>query len=165
MKGSRRDFLKKLGLGSIIAFLSGQLYTLVRSFFPNVSYEKLRRIKIGEPDKLAEGMNFIDELKVYIYREKNTFYAISAVCTHLGCTVKYIGLSRPKVVEIDRKKVKMKWEFHCPCHGSKFYADGTNYAGPAPRPLDWIKLEIAPEDGKLVVDLSKPVEKNSKLTV
>ena len=75
------------------------------------------------------------------------------------------ALQEPKVVKIGGKEVEVKWEFHCPCHGSKFYGDGTNYAGPAPRPLDWVKIEVSPEDGKLVVDLGKKVSQNYKLTV
>jgi cytochrome b6-f complex iron-sulfur subunit len=70
-----------------------------------------------------------------------------------------------KSSKISGEEVEVKWEFHCPCHGSKFYGDGTNYAGPAPRPLDWVKVEVSPEDGKLVVDLNKTVPKNYKLTV
>jgi menaquinol-cytochrome c reductase iron-sulfur subunit len=165
MKIDRRKFLKNLGLSSLILALAGQIYVWIRSLFPNVSYEGARRVKLDEPDKIPDGVTFIDDIKTYIFREKNTFYAISAVCTHLGCTVKYVGLSKPKIVKIGGKEIEVKWEFHCPCHGSKFYGDGTNYAGPAPRPLDWVKVEISKEDGKLVVDLDKTVPKNYKLTV
>ncbi len=165
MKIDRRKFLKNIGLGSLILALAGQIYTWIRSLFPNVSYEGMRRVKLDEPDKIPDGVTFIDDIKTYIFREKNTFYAISAVCTHLGCTVKYVGLSKPKIVKIGGKEVEVKWEFHCPCHGSKFYGDGTNYAGPAPRPLDWVRVEISKEDGKLVVDLDKTVPQNYKVTV
>jgi len=165
MKLDRREFLKNLGIGSLLLALAGQIYTWARSLFPNVSYEGTRRVKLDEPDKIPDGVTFIDDIKTYIFREGKTFYAISAVCTHLGCTVKYVGLSKPKVVKIGGKEVEVKWEFHCPCHGSKFYGDGTNYAGPAPRPLDWVKVEVSPEDGKLVVDLGKKVSQNYKLTV
>ncbi len=165
MKIDRRKFLKSIGLGSLVLAFVGQIYTWVRSLFPNVSYERVRRVKLDEPDKIPDGVTFIDDIKTYIFREKNTFYAISAVCTHLGCTVRYVGLSKPKIVKIGGKEVEVKWEFHCPCHGSKFYGDGTNYAGPAPRPLDWVKVEVSKEDGKLVVDLNKTVPQNYKITV
>ncbi len=165
MKIDRRKFLKNIGLGSLISVLAGQIYAWIRSLFPNVSYEGARRVKLDEPNKIPDGVTFIDDIKTYIFRENNTFYAISAVCTHLGCTVKYVGLSKPKIVKIGGKEVEIKWEFHCPCHGSKFYGDGTNYAGPAPRPLEWVKVEISKEDGKLVVDLDKTVPQNYKVTV
>jgi menaquinol-cytochrome c reductase iron-sulfur subunit len=83
----------------------------------------------------------------------------------LGCTVKYIQLNQPKKVEIHGEQKEMRGEFQCPCHGSKYYGDGTNYAGPAPRPLRYFKLELAPEDGQLVVNMEKEVEQNFRLTV
>lgn len=46
------------------------------------------------------------------------FIALSAVCTHAGCTVSY-GSRR----------------LSCPCHGSEFAEDGTVTTGPAFRPL------------------------------
>ena len=56
----------------------------------------------------------------------------SAVCTHLGCTV------RPD----DDRLV-------CPCHGSEFETlTGRNVAGPAPRPLDPFAVQVV--DGQVV---------------
>ena len=45
-------------------------------------------------------------------------------------------------------------KFKCPCHGSGFYKSGLNFEGPAPRPLDRLKVTVG-EDGQLVVDKSK----------
>ena len=56
-------------------------------------------------------------------------------------------------------------EFHCPCHGSRFRDEGTNYAGPAPRPLRWYQLEISPADGQLVVDMAAEVDRDFRLVV
>lgn len=63
--------------------------------------------------------------------------AIYQVCTHLGCLYKYEGTS-------DR--------FECPCHGSKFWLDGTKILeeGPAPRGLDRFVIELRDADGNLV---------------
>lgn len=162
---SRRSFLQKLGLGGVLAGFAGLGWQSFRSLIPNVLYEPPQRFKIGAPTNLAEGMTFLEDKRLYIFKEGKSLYAISAACTHLGCTVKYSKLNQAKQVEIGGKKQNISFEFHCPCHGSKFYADGTNYAGPAPRPLQWYKLEVSPDDGQLVVDMSSEVEQNFRLTV
>lgn len=59
------------------------------------------------------------------------FTALSAICTHTGCTVAWTGKG-----------------FDCPCHGSKFDAEGKVLQGPAARPLDGIPVRV---DGSNVV--------------
>lgn len=61
-----------------------------------------------------------------------------AVCTHLGCTP-------------DWKPSENK--FKCPCHGSGYDAEGINFEGPAPWPMDRAHVELDPE-GQIVVDVS-----------
>lgn len=161
----RRSFLQKLGIGGLLAGLFGFGAQSVRSLIPNVLYEPPRRFKIGTPASLADGVTFLEEQRLYILKEGKTFSAISGSCTHLGCTVKLAKLQQPKQVEIDGVQTPVPFEFHCPCHGSKFYADGTNYAGPAPRPLLWYRLEVSPDDGQLVVNLNEEVDRNVRLTV
>ncbi len=162
---SRRDFLQIVGVGSALAGLAGLGFQSLRALIPDVLYEPSQRFKVGHPTQLSEGMTFLEERQLYVFKEGKSFYAISGACTHLGCTVKYTKLNQPKDVEIDGQKKKIDFEFHCPCHGSKFYSDGTNFAGPAPRPLHWYKLEQSPDDGQLIVDLGEEVEQNFRLTV
>ncbi len=162
---SRRKFLHLLGLGAVLAAIAGQAYAMLRALVPDVLYEEPLRFKLGAPADFPEGATFLDERRLFIFREKSTFYAISATCTHLGCTVKMAKLAQAQTVKTSNGEFQENWEFHCPCHGSKFYADGTNYAGPAPKALSWIKLEVAPEDGQLVVNMSEKVAQNFKLTV
>ncbi|MGH7491918.1 MAG: ubiquinol-cytochrome c reductase iron-sulfur subunit [bacterium] len=162
---TRRSFLQKLGFGGVLAGITGLSFQSLRALIPNVLYEPPQRFKIGLPINLAEGVTFLEDKRLYVFKEGKSFYAISAGCTHLGCTVKYAKLNQPKQVEIGGEKRNIPFEFHCPCHGSKFYADGTNYAGPAPRALLWYKLEVSPDDGQLVVDMSSEVEQNFRLTV
>ncbi|MBF8247254.1 MAG: Rieske (2Fe-2S) domain protein [Bacteroidetes bacterium] len=162
---NRRTFLQKLGLGGVLAGLSGFAYQSLRSLIPNVLYEAPQKFKVGLPAQLADGVTFLEDRRLYVFKEGKSFYAISGACTHLGCTVKYTKLNSPKQVEIGDEKKTINFEFQCPCHGSKFYADGTNYAGPAPRPLHWYKLEVSPDDGQLVVNLGEEVEQNFRLTV
>jgi menaquinol-cytochrome c reductase iron-sulfur subunit len=164
-KTSRRSFLKQIGIGSILLALGGQTYAFLRSLIPNVLYEPPRRFKIGAPDKFAEGGVFLEQDRLFVFRSQNTYHVISAQCTHLGCTVKMQKFPQPKKVTSHGREIEELVEFQCPCHGSKYYGDGTNYAGPAPRPLDYFKLEVSPDDGQLIVDKSQVVGQDFRLTI
>jgi cytochrome b6-f complex iron-sulfur subunit len=161
---ARRRLLSKLGIGAVLAAIGTQGYALLRSLVPNVLYEEPRRLKVGSPDQFPEGATFLENQRVFVVRERNTLYAISVVCTHLGCTVEMLSLTQPKNVRINGQLVEERREFHCPCHGSKYYGDGTNYSGPAPKPLACYKLEVSPDDGQLIVDFDQPVNQSFRLT-
>jgi cytochrome b6-f complex iron-sulfur subunit len=153
----RRDFLTRVGTGVVAAAFGVPALLAVRSCIPEALYEEPRRVKVGPPDRLTEGPTFFPDQKVFVFREEQTFHCLSAVCTHLGCTVQLARLGTPGRNET--------LEFHCPCHGSKYHADGTPYAGPAPRPLTSYRLELAPDDPQLVVDRSRPTERSWRFTV
>jgi len=161
----RRSFLGKLTFGVISLGVFGQGWTYFRSLVPNVLYEPSKKFKVGLPDELAEGINFLEEQRVFVIREGNRYSCISAKCTHLGCTVKYAPLAHEQTIELRGEEMTVNHEFLCPCHGSKFRQDGSPFSGPAPSPLPWHELEIAPDDGQLVVDVSKKVNNDFKLTV
>lgn len=161
----RRSFLHRLGLAGLFLTFGGMTVQALRSLVPNVLYEPSKRFKIGLPTQLAEGMSFLEDKRLYVFKEGASYHAIGGACTHLGCTVRYTKLQQPKEVAIGGAKKTEAFEFHCPCHGSKYYADGTNYAGPAPRPLRWYKLDVSPDDGQLIVDMNTEVEQNFRLTV
>lgn len=162
---SRRRFLHLFGVGAVLTAVGAQAYAMFRALVPDVLYEEPLRFKLGAPADFPEGATYLDDRRLFVFRDKNTFYGISATCTHLGCTVKMAKLAQAQTVTTASGQFQERWEFHCPCHGSKFYADGTNYAGPAPKPLNWVKLEVAPEDGQLVVNMTEKVNQNFKLTV
>lgn len=162
---TRRKLLSRLGVGATLLAIGGQAYAFVRSLVPNVLYENPQRFKVGTPDQFNEGPSYLDDKRIFIFREKNTFHAVSAACTHLGCTVKMQRLNQPKKVTVRGRVIEEQAEFACPCHGSKYYGDGTNYSGPAPRPLDHFKIELSPDDGQLLVDASEVVEQDFRLTI
>jgi len=144
MKGiwSRRDFFSRLGWGGFGFFSLLTLLGVVRSAFPRVLFQSPTRFKAGDPRDFVVGEvneKFKHTQRVWIVREETGFYALFAKCTHLGCTPRWLPTED---------------KFKCPCHGSGFYKDGTNFEGPAPRPLDRFKIELA-EDGQLVVDKAK----------
>jgi cytochrome b6-f complex iron-sulfur subunit len=162
---TRRSWIERIGLGALLASLAGMGAAMVRSLVPDVLYEPSQKFKAGLPEQFSEGATFLEDQRVFIFREQKTFYAISAVCQHLGCTVKMVTLNQPKTVHIDDRPVEERREFQCPCHGSKYYGNGVNYAGPAPRPLSWYRLEVSPDDGQLIVNLREPVSRDFRLTV
>lgn len=151
----RRELISKLGFAVVATAIGAPALMSVRSLVPNALYESPRRFKAGKLEQFAEGPTFITDQRVFIFREGVTFHCISAVCTHLGCTVQLARMTGGA----------KELEFHCPCHGSKFRVDGTNYDGPAPRSLDYYKLELAPDDGQLIVDMSQVADKGWRFSV
>lgn len=165
MKDSRRSFLTKSTKGLLGCGVLAGIWPYIRSLFPNVLYEPPSRFKVGRPDQFSDGITFLEDRRIYIFREGSAFHCVSGVCTHLGCTVKYSPFRQERDLTVRDISYRSKGEFHCPCHGSKFYDEGTNYAGPAPRPLKWYLLEISPEDGQLVVNISRDVNRDFRLVV
>jgi Rieske Fe-S protein len=76
-----------------------------------------------------------EELAIYVRTDNGRdFVAMSNVCTHLGCRVRWIS-------DDD--------QFFCPCHNAVFDSEGGVVAGPPPRALD--RYEVKVEDGQLFV--------------
>lgn len=163
--GDRRDFLVKLGTGAGVVALGAQSAASLRSLLPNVSYDAPTTVKLGPPAEFPDGLKFLADERLFVFREGNTFHAISAVCTHLGCTVRAEALPRSEMATVDGHPLLLTHRFSCPCHGSRYTGDGTNVAGPAPQPLAWFRLSIAADDGQLVVDLADRVERDFRLTL
>lgn len=161
----RRQFLTRVGGGLVAAALGTPVALAFRSCVPNALYEPPLRFKAGPIGSFAGGATFLPEQKVFVFREAQTFHCISAVCTHLGCTVQLVRTAPGAAGPAASGRAGETVEFHCPCHGSRYRGDGTPYAGPAPRPLDYFKLDVAPDDGQLVVDLAEQADKGWRLTV
>ncbi len=161
----RRDFMMKAGLGAGIAGLGLQAAASLRSLVPNVSYDAPTTVKLGLPVDFPDGLKFLPDQRLFVFREGKTFHAISAVCTHLGCTVRAEAMSQPEVKELDGVKTRLTHRFMCPCHGSRYEGDGKPVSGPAPRALAWYHLSISVDDGSLVVDLAQEVARDFRLTL
>jgi menaquinol-cytochrome c reductase iron-sulfur subunit len=161
----RRDFLMKLGLGAGMTGLAGQAGASLRSLVPNVSYDAPTTVKLGPPTEFPDGLKFLPDERLFVFREGNTFHAVSAVCTHLGCTVRAEALSQPEMATVEGAPLRLTHRFLCPCHGSRYTGDGGNVSGPAPRPLAWYHLSVSVDDGQLVVDLAREVTRDFRLTL
>lgn len=161
----RRDFLLTLGMGAGVAAIATQAIASLRALVPNVSYDAPTTVKLGMPAEFPDGLKFLSDERLYVFREGSTFHAISAVCTHLGCTVRAEALSNPQTADVGGAPLRLTHRFLCPCHGSEYTGEGTNVAGPAPKPLAWYRLVVAPDDGQLVVDLADEVDRSFRLTL
>lgn len=146
---SRRNFLQYLGWTAALGTLGGVTVGSARYLFPNVLYEPSKSYKIGKPQDYQEGVNFIPARRIFVVHYGNTYKALSAVCTHLGCTPNWV----------DKRN-----RYECPCHGSIFDERGVNISGPAPTPLPWYQTTQA-TDGKLFVDERHVVSFSNALVV
>ncbi len=140
---TRRGFIwLALGWSFFAAAAGAGLTATGRFMFPNVLTEPPSSFKAGFPTDFAIGVvdtRFKEAYRVWIVRNEEGMYALSTICTHLGCT--------PNWLEAENK-------FKCPCHGSGFYMSGINFEGPAPRPLERHRIVLA-EDGQVLIDKSR----------
>ncbi len=150
----RRDFLLTLGAGAAAAAIAAQAGAALRSLVPNLTYDPPTTVKLGPPEAFRDGPTFLPGERVFVVRDGRSFHAISAVCTHLGCTVR--AEAQPDAASP---------RFVCPCHGSRYEGDGANVSGPAPSPLAWYRLSLAPDDGQVVVDLADEVSRGVHLVL
>ncbi len=135
----RRQFFVKLGLGSVAVAAVGTAAFAYQFLSPNVLYEPSPVVNAGRPDRYPpDSVTLAPEQGVFIVNSAQGFYALQAVCTHLGCLTAW----KPELGIIA-----------CPCHGSKFNRDGTKIAGPAPRPLPWLRMWLS-DEGDLMIDRS-----------
>lgn len=142
----RRRFVKAGTTSLAIAGVGACVFGF-RYLSPNVLYEPSPIVGIGRPDRYAIGSVTLDARSgIFIVRVAEGFYALSAVCTHLGCLSGWRA---------------DKGEIACPCHGSTFAHDGAVMSGPAPKPLPWLKMWLS-DDGILMVDRSATVPARSE---
>ena len=146
---TRRRFLLTTGTTTLVAGVVGFLGATARFLFPNVLYEPPSRFPVGGPDGFPTGTaTFLPEQRLFVFNTEAGFYAISSICTHLGCNVNYVPGGG----------------FVCPCHGSRYDANGQVVHGPAPQPLVWFGLSLSSR-GELVVDERRLVEPDYRFKV
>lgn len=124
----RRSFLKKL-IGGVMGLTAIALTVPVVQYLLPTTKEGGENILTnadGKPvpeSEVKDGSSFVGLSKygpTIVIRREGRLRALSAVCTHLGCLVKWVPTE-----DI----------FFCPCHAGRFDANGVNIGGPPPAPL------------------------------
>jgi cytochrome b6-f complex iron-sulfur subunit len=138
----RRQFFVRLGLGSLGVAAAGTVAFGYQFLSPNVLYEPSPVVNMGKPESYALDSVTLDvDARIFVVHGDEGFFALNAVCTHLGCLTAW----KPEIDTIA-----------CPCHGSKFSREGAKKEGPAPKPLPWLRMWLT-EDGELMVDRSNEI--------
>jgi len=123
---SRRKFLKGIAFFGIFGGL------LWRFLVPAKKRHKKALLKVQKSDIPLRGALVFKRSRAVVIRQEKEIYALSLVCTHLGCTV---NVTAENLV--------------CPCHGSVFDREGHVLKGPSDKPLK--RLEVEEQGDKLVV--------------
>ena len=144
---ARRDFLGLAALWSAVAALAVAAVGALRLPRAAVVPVPSRKFRVTLPETLAAGQPFVPAGRsVAVFRDAGGVWAISTVCTHLGCIVKQEGSG-----------------FACPCHGSLFKLDGAVTKGPAPKALPWLAVASA-GGGAYLIDEGEVVAAGTKVT-
>jgi menaquinol-cytochrome c reductase iron-sulfur subunit len=149
---SRRKFMRS-AIGAIGGFIGAAMtipavaYIVGPALQRNQQQEWIRlgsasKVEIGTPTlfktKIEKQTGWIvneTELTFYVITDDGRNYvAMSNICTHLGCRVRWIADER---------------QFFCPCHNAIFDEDGNVATGPPPRPLD--RYEVKVEEDQLFI--------------
>ncbi|MBL8209293.1 MAG: Rieske 2Fe-2S domain-containing protein [Bryobacterales bacterium] len=141
----RRDWLGLSSLwamgGALLFGLAGMLKLPKAAVLASPS----KKFRVAIPENLPVGEAFVPPGRaVAVFKDTDGVYAVSTICTHLGCVVK------PNAEG-----------FECPCHGSKFAVNGDVKKGPAPRPLPWLK--VTNNGGQLTIDEGTTVPNGTKV--
>jgi cytochrome b6-f complex iron-sulfur subunit len=133
----RRTFLGIL-LGGVGVTLTGFLaWPIFRFLSPRTGTGEGGQVRVPKKDVKLGGAHFFSfqgHPAVLLQPKAGEYVALTAVCTHLGCIVKWDDTAE---------------EFLCPCHGGRFSTDGKVLSGPPPKPLASYTVKI--EDADLVV--------------
>ena len=140
-KHSRRDFLNYvLGLGAL-GMVAGVLFPIYSYLKPPKAPEvDVKNLNLGKVDALEKNSGKIFKIGnkpgILIKTADGEIKALSAVCTHLDCTVQY------------KQDEKLIW---CACHNGRYDVNGKNISGPPPSPLTSFNVVI--QKGEIFVSL------------
>lgn len=139
---SRRAFFTKMGLGSLGVAAAGTMVFYYKFLSPNVLFEASPVVNAGRAENYPVDSVTLDvNSGIYLVHIGEGYFSLNAICTHLGCMTAW---------KQDEGIIA------CPCHGSRFSREGQKLAGPAPKPLSWLRTWLS-DDGNILVDRSTTI--------
>jgi cytochrome b6-f complex iron-sulfur subunit len=145
---SRREIIISLGGMSLLAALISLTRQMVRFMMPPINRVQAAVIIGGSPVDFAPGvLTPLVDAPVFIGRDAQGLFALSAICTHLGCTLNQTDEG-----------------FVCPCHQSRFSSDGARLSGPASRALPYLALSLN-ADGLIEINPDQAADSTFRLKV
>lgn len=147
LKIGRRSFVRNAALGSVV--LNGGLLTggTLWLLWPNKTgdFGKVLRVPASVVPEIG-GQPFVNSAgQFYLTHTEDGVMALWWRCPHLGCTVPPYDAATA--------------QFKCPCHGSIYNYEGVRTGGPAPRPMDYMAVEI--DNGDVLVDTGAITERQA----
>jgi cytochrome b6-f complex iron-sulfur subunit len=132
MASTRRGLLASVAMWvSLVASYGTATAFAARYLLPKRRPPRWRSIFVARADQLADGdVRLVEDLRgtpVQVVRDGAALRALSTVCPHLGCRVRWEG---------------QRQRFFCPCHDGVFDREGKVVSGPPPRGLDRYEIEV-----------------------
>lgn len=129
---TRRRFVRYLLGTGLVASIASFLYPILRFILPppvaNLDSGTVVAGTLGElSPNSGKIFRFGNRPGILVMPPQGEYQSMSAVCTHLGCTVQY------------RKDRQLIW---CACHNGWYDLTGRNIAGPPPRPLERYDVHV-----------------------
>ncbi len=135
---NRRRFLQGVGWSGLAALLASVGPGLIRFLMPRARQAGGGSVDVGPVQDYrapAVTTRWVGRHGLWIVNRDGRLFALEARCTHLGCTPRWEAATGA---------------FHCPCHGSRFTAEGETLNGPAIKPLPRYAIRV--EFDQVVVD-------------
>lgn len=128
----RRRLVEMLLGGGVFASIAAFVYPVLRYLIPpqvaDLGGDEVVAAKVGDlrPNG-SKIFRFGTHPGLLMLTAEGEYRALSAVCTHLSCTVQY------------RNDLHQVW---CACHNGLYDLNGRNVSGPPPRPLDAFQVHV-----------------------
>jgi nitrite reductase/ring-hydroxylating ferredoxin subunit len=143
---SRRDVLRVAGQAALAVAGVAALAGVGRYLAFDANPPARARFTLDLPEAYPVGsVTQVPAARAWLVRDPRGIFALSGICTHLGCTVRQAPEG-----------------FECPCHGSRFAPDGQVLSGQARKPLPRFLVGLD-DDGRLWIDVSREVDADFRL--